>query len=246
MIDAAPSKLRIAVLEDTEPDARTLLGHIADTGMDVEIERFSNGEDFLKVFSSGAFDLIFLDIYMEELSGVETAEHIRAVDSRTTIVFTTTSEDFTREGYRLNAYKYMLKPIEKEDVVESLELAAVKRDRVRQTSLDIISKGEFVSIPYSDIEYVESRYSRSIVVVQSGEEYPTSISLDSLENLLKPPRFLRSHRAFIVNLDHVDDVDEDFIMDNGAVAYIRVKDHKRIKNAYDDYIFNSTRGDLDI
>jgi DNA-binding LytR/AlgR family response regulator len=180
---------------------------------------------------------------MGELSGVETAEMIRTQDTDVVIVFTTTSEDFTREGYRLNAYKYMIKPVIRMDVKESLELALVKRDRNFEANLEIISEGRAVSIPFNSIEYVESRDSRSYIKTACGEEYSTITSLDSLETLLNPPRFLRSHRAFIVNLDHVDDIDDDFIMDNGDIAYIRVKDHKRIKNKYDDYIFSKIRSD---
>jgi DNA-binding LytR/AlgR family response regulator len=69
------------------------------------------------------------------------------------------------------------------------------------------------------------------------------MTIDALEKLLPPPRFLRSHRSFIVNLDHVDELEEDFIMDNGEIAYVAVKNHRKIKHAYDDYLFSSARGD---
>jgi DNA-binding LytR/AlgR family response regulator len=68
------------------------------------------------------------------------------------------------------------------------------------------------------------------------------MTIDDLEKLLPAPRFLRSHRSFIVNLDHVWDIEEDFIMDTGARAYIAVKHHRKIKHAYDDYLFSSARG----
>lgn len=235
--------LRLAICEDTEPDMAHLIAHIEGSLVNHTLDVFKSGEDFIKEFAKGKYDLIFLDVFMGELSGVDTAERIRELDSDVVIVFTTTSEDFTRESYRLNAYKYMIKPVFKEDVEESLDLAAVKRDRNLEASLEIISDGRAVSIPFNSIEYVESRDSRSYIVTDDGKEFPTIISLDSLETLLNPPRFIRSHRAFIVNLDHVDDVDDDFIMDNGDVVYIRVKDTKRIKNTYDDYLFSKTRSD---
>jgi len=235
--------LLIAVCEDTEPDLLVLKTLIENSGVNYTLDIFKNGESFIAAFEKGKYDLIFLDVFMEELSGVDTAEKIRELDANVVIVFTTTSEDFTREGYRFNAYKYMIKPILKEDVEESIDLAVVKRDRDLEASLEIISDGRAVSIPFNDIEYVESRDSRSRIVTSDGQEYPTIVSLDSLETLLSPPRFLRSHRAFIVNLDHVDDIDDDFIMDNGDIAYIRVKDHRRIKNQYDDYVFSKIRSD---
>ena len=235
--------LRIAVCEDTESDLRNLKNLIEATGTSFELDVFGTGEAFIEVFNKGDYDLIFLDVFMAELSGVDTAEKIRELDNDVVIVFATTSEDFTREGYRLNAYKYMIKPVIKSDVEESIDLAAVRRDRNRAASLEVISEGKLVAISFNDVVYVESRDSRSYIVTAAGGEYSVSASLDSLESLLTPPRFLRSHRAFIVNLDHVDDIDDDFIMDNGDIAYIRVKDHRKIKNKFDDYIFSRVRSE---
>lgn len=240
---AGKPPLIIAICEDTEPDLRHLTSLIENSGINYLQSVFKRGEEFISGFVKGMYDLVFLDVFMDNLSGVAVAEKIREVDTDVVIVFTTTSEDYTREGYRLNAYKYMIKPIIAEDVEESLNLAIVKRDRNLEARLDIISDGQPVSIPFSSIEYVESRDSRSHVVTQEGREYTTITPLDSLETLLNPPRFLRSHRAFIVNLDHVDDVEDDFIMDNGDIAYIRVKGYKRIKNKYDDYLFSKTRNE---
>ena len=243
MENSGKPSLRIAICEDTESDLKRLKGFIENSGIAYVLDVFTSGEALIAQFKKSSYDIIFLDVFMEELSGVETAERIREEDSLVVIVFVTTSEDFTREGYRLNAYKYMIKPIIKEDVEESLDLAIVKRDRTLEAALEIISDGKAVSIPFNDIVYVESRDSRSYVITSSGDEYPTVTPLDSLETLLTPPRFLRTHRAYIVNLDHVDDVDDDFIMDNGNVAYIRVKDQRRIKNKYDDYLFSKVRSD---
>jgi DNA-binding LytR/AlgR family response regulator len=235
--------LLIAICEDTESDLKKLKGFIEASGTLFELDVYEDGADLIAEFTKGRYDLVFLDVFMEQLSGVETAEQIRQVDTEVVIVFATTSDDYTREGYRLNAYKYMIKPVLRSDVEESLDLALVRRDRNLAASLDIISDNKPVSIPFSEILYVESRDSRSHVVTADQRNYSTVATLDNLQTLLSPPRFLRTHRAFIVNLDHVDDVDDDFIMDNGDVAYIRVKDRKRIKNKFDDYVFSKIRSD---
>lgn len=243
MENSGKPPLRIAICEDTESDLRNLKTLIEGSGTDFELDIFPSGEAFIEIYKKGVYDLVFLDVFMAELTGVETAEKIRELDNDVVIIFTTTSEDFTREGYRLNAYKYMIKPVIKSDVDESIDLASVKRDRNRAASLEVISDGKLVAISFNDVVYVESRDSRSYIVTAAGEEYSVVASLDSLESLLTPPRFLRSHRAFIVNLDHVDDFEDDFIMDNGDIAYIRVKDHRKIKNKYDDYIFSRVRSE---
>ena len=237
------SALRVGICEDVKSEADTLIELINQSKHAVEIQSFSSGEAFLEVFEPDSFDLVFLDVYMGEVSGVQTAERIREVDSQVVIVFTTTSEDYTREGYRLNAYKYMIKPIYYEDVLDSLELALMKRDRAQGATIQIVCEGEPVTLPLATIEFVEASNRRSIFNMEDGSTYSTLTTIDALEKLLPAPRFLRSHRAFIVNLDHVVDVDNDFIMGSGTRAYIRVKDFRRIKHAYDDYLFNNIRSD---
>lgn len=233
--------LRIALCEDTPADTDVLTALIHTSDIPYNLDSFASGEAFLEGFAKDKYDLIFLDVYMDELSGVQTAERIRELDSQAVIVFTTTSDDFTREGYRLNAYKYLLKPVVKEDVVDALELATLKRDRAQGATLVIVTENVPVVIPLNDIIFVESSNRRSLVYTPE-ETYATTMTIDALEKLLPSPRFLRSHRSFIVNLDHVDDLEEDFIMDNGEVAYVAVKSHRKIKHAYDDYLFNSARG----
>jgi DNA-binding LytR/AlgR family response regulator len=236
------SALKIALCEDTPVEADMLTELIGLSGVSSTLECFPTGEAFLETFEKEKYDLIFLDVYMGELTGVQTAEKIREVDTQVVIVFTTTSEDFTREGYRLNAYKYLLKPVVMEDVVDALELATLKRDKAQGATLAIVTDNVPVVIPLNDILYVESSNRKSLIYTTDGS-YATTMTVDALEKLLPPPRFIRSHRSFIVNLDHVDDIEEDFIMDNGEIAYIAVKSYRKIKHAYDDYLFSTARGD---
>ncbi|MDR2106609.1 MAG: LytTR family DNA-binding domain-containing protein [Coriobacteriales bacterium] len=236
------SALRIALCEDTSVDADLLVALIDMSTIPYVLDTFPSGEALLEVFAKEKYDLIFLDVYMGELTGVQTAERIRDIDTQVVIVFTTTSDDFTREGYRLNAYKYLLKPVVSEDVLDALELATLKRDKAQGATLAIVTDNVPVVIPLNDIVFVESSNRRSLIYT-TGETYATTMTIDALEKLLPSPRFLRSHRSYIVNLDHVDDLEEDFIMDNGDIAYVAVKNHRKIKHAYDDYLFSSVRGD---
>ena len=243
-ISTDTTPLRVAICEDVKSEEERLVALIDNANFNLDLQCFVTGEDFLEIFVPGAFDLIFLDVYMGKITGVETAERIREEDSQVVIVFTTTSEDFTREGYRLNAYKYVLKPVTYEDVLDSLELATMKRDRAQGAVVQIVcDDGEPVTIPLADIVFVEANNRRSVFNLTDGTTHATITTIDALEKLLPSPRFLRSHRAFIVNLDHVVDVDEDFIMDNDMRAYIRVKDFRRIKHIYDDYLFSNERSD---
>jgi DNA-binding LytR/AlgR family response regulator len=240
--NSGDSALKVALCEDTPVDADLLVALIDMSKIAYTLDSFSSGEALLEVFEKEKYDLVFLDVYMGELTGVQTAERIRDIDTQVVIVFTTTSDDFTREGYRLNAYKYLLKPVVEEDVVDALELATLKRDKAQGATLAIVTDNVPVFIPFNDIVFVESSNRKSLIYTTS-ETYATTMTIDALEKLLPSPRFLRSHRSYIVNLDHVDDLEEDFIMDNGDIAYVAVKNHRKIKHAYDDYLFSIVRGD---
>jgi len=234
--------LRIAIAEDTKSDTDILVDMINRCQQQSSVSLYESGEQFLRSFEKGMFDLIFLDVFMYELNGIETAERIRDIDTAVVIVFTTTSDDFTRESYRLNAYKYLVKPLVVTDVQDALDLATMKRDKAQGATLAIVWENVPVVIPLVDILYIESSNRRSLVYTDD-EVYSTSMTIDALEKLLPQPRFLRSHRSYIVNLDRVDEVSDDFIMDNGSIAYITVKNHRRIKQKYEDYVFSKVRGD---
>jgi DNA-binding LytR/AlgR family response regulator len=241
-IDTEGPALRIALCEDTSFDTELLSTLIEMSKINYQLECFPTGESMLEDFEKDKYDLIFLDVYMGELTGVQTAEQIRELDTQVVIIFTTTSDDFTREGYRLNAYKYLLKPVAQEDILDALELATLKRDKAQGATLAIVTDNTPVVIPLSDIIYIESSNRRSLIYTMTNT-YATTMTIDDLEKLLPYPRFLRSHRSYIVNLDHVDDVADDFIMDNGSITYIAVKNHRKIKHIYDDYLFSTVRNE---
>ena len=235
--------LRVAIVEDTGSDVDILIQLINASQHSCSVASFESGEALLTDFEKGIYDLIFLDIFMYELNGVQTAERIREVDTQVVIVFTTTSEDFTREGYRLNAYKYLVKPLVDEDVQDALDLAVLKRDKAQGATLAIVYENVPVVIPLNEILFIESANRRSLVHTDD-EVYPTTMTIDALEKLLPSPRFTRSHRSYLVNFDRVDEVSNDFIMDNGTVAYITVKNHRKLKRAYEDYVFSKVRSDV--
>jgi DNA-binding LytR/AlgR family response regulator len=222
-------------------DSGRLASFIKDSEYTASIDCFRSGEEFLASFTSGWYDLIFLDVYMGGINGVDVAEVIRRTDFRVVIIFTTTSEDFTKESYRLNAYKYLVKPFSPADVTDALELARLKRDKVISDVYTIIVDGKAVKIPLDDIYYADVHGYKSLLHVTDGI-IEVNTTIDNLEKLLPPPRFLRCHRSFVVNLDYVKGIDDgDFVMVNGDKAYIRVKDFRKIKTAYESYLYDEAR-----
>ena len=110
--------MNIAIIDDLKTDSDRLVGLI-NTYMEQHrlqcrtMDLFSSGEAFLDTFTAGKYHLIFLDIYMDGITGMETAKRIRQTDHDCRIIFITTSPEFAVESYNVNASFYLLKPIGK-------------------------------------------------------------------------------------------------------------------------------------
>lgn len=235
--------LKIAICEDTPADAELLLSHLAEIGIAAEAEAFSSGEALLAAFLPGKYDLIFLDIYMGGIRGVDAASEIRKVDRTVTLAFTTTSKEHALESYRLKAASYLEKPVRREDVQEVLELARTKRDSAAYITLLI--EGVNRKLPVESILFFEQQ-NHAILVHTQAETLRTSqtVKLCHIEPML-PDCFFRCHHSFIVNLRAVREVDKGlkiFTMQDGSRVHIRHQTLKKAVQAYESCLFESVRG----
>jgi DNA-binding LytR/AlgR family response regulator len=219
--------LQIAVCEDTPADAARIKQHIENSGIPSEVSYFESGEDFLRSFRAERYDLVFMDIYMSGETGVQIAEKLRKTDKNTTLVFTTTSLDHTLESYRLKAVSYLEKPVQAEDIKEALELTLAKR-KTRATITVTTEGGKNKDVPLDSIIFFEHQNHVVTLTTTTGVLRTIQAArLDEMEKRLPMPPFLRCHRSFIVNLNHVQKIDKDthsFTMINGGRADIQQRD----------------------
>jgi DNA-binding LytR/AlgR family response regulator len=211
--------LRIAVCEDLPTDMEIIKNHIVSSGFPLELSCFVSGEEFLRSFSAGRYDVIFMDIFLGGESGVKIAENIRRKDRHATLAFTTISTEHYSDGYNLKAYRYIKKPAEASHVEETLNYALMKKNN-RAAIPVIMEGGKARAIPLDAIMFFEQKDKViTVVTTESGTlRTSQSVRLDDLENALPKPRFLRCHRSMIVNLSHVGGVDKDthsFILHDG-------------------------------
>ena len=107
--------LRLAICDDRTEDRERLCRLLKEYGqynnLELTVDQWSTGEDFLLSFAPGRYQLVFLDIYMKQINGVETARTIREQDEDCAIVFVTTSPEHAVEGFSVNALHYLLKPL---------------------------------------------------------------------------------------------------------------------------------------
>ena len=236
--------MKIAVCDDSSAVRKRISEYItqyADQFMlDFQIETFQTGADLLDAFQKSEFKIIFLDIIMDGISGVETAYRIRKKDSECMVVFITTSPDFMAEGFDLGAVHYLLKPLTYKMVEEALNRC--KRLFIESEKyLSIVTNRHTVRVRFKDILYIEV-YGKCTFIHTLNGSLKTYNPLFKIATLLIDGPFLECHRCYIVNMCYISDVLEDcFKLDNGEKIPIRRKGRQAIKDGYYKYFLNSMR-----
>lgn len=239
-------KLRVAICEDIKKDRDLLLAQIRESGIPSKCDTFISGEALLARFKKGMYHLIYLDIFMDKLNGMEAAAAIRAIDDGVLLAFTTTSRVHAFEANKYRSLLYIEKPVTLEPVKHTLTLAAALHDKLKDEVLTIYTEAVQVDVPHSELVYIEVINQRCILHLREGKQIAasTTLNINDLEAALPKPRFCRTHRSFIVNLDMVKRVGvKDFEMIDGGVAYITQRDRRRILDRYDEWLFGNVMGE---
>jgi len=135
--------MNIAVVDDLAVGRETLVNYLneyfSERNMNVTISDFSDAESFVTQFENNKYNMIFFDIYMPGMSGIEAASTVRKTDSSVEIIFLSTSNNFACESYSVNAFCYLVKPITK-DAVESLMQRYFEKYEEPSKSLSVLYK----------------------------------------------------------------------------------------------------------
>jgi DNA-binding LytR/AlgR family response regulator len=190
--------------------------------------RFSNAIEALSYINQQEVNLIFMDIQMPDLSGMELARILDGKkDSGTTrVIFCTAYHQFALEGYKVEALDYLLKPYSYEDFLTAATKAYQYFGRIgnlAQPSLPttpaasadyIFLKVEYqlIKVVLKDITHIEA-YKDYVKVHLTSKNHPllSLTSMKNMEELLPKDRFMRVHRSFIVSLDHIDSISKNII-----------------------------------
>ncbi len=198
--------------------------------LEFRIETASDGAEMLALWKPGRWDIIFLDIYMPEMNGIEAARRLRKVDKSCEIVLATTSREHGVEGYELRALDYLTKPFTQQEVDGAMDWFLQQRAEKLQEMTFRTQWGE-QAIRTQDIRYVESR-GHSCIVHTEGEEYSVRGSIDELSADLGGASFFRCHQSFLLNFAHVSGIGKRaFLMDDGERVPISAANVSRSKAA---------------
>lgn len=196
--------LKIAVCDDLPTDRQRLISLIKSKVPDCEITEYESGEALLRNIESGArFDMIFLDIFMDGISGVEAAGLIRKFDSDALLVFVSISDDFYRESYDLYAFNYLVKPLEKDKLNEVLTRAMEQLNKDTEQVVRISFMGSLHTVSCSQILYLSSEQHSVNFYLKNGGILKSYSKLDDFVSQLPSEDFVRCHQSYIVNLNQV-------------------------------------------
>lgn len=212
--------MRIAIVDDI-PEERNLLQERLKTlfskrNLCVEFFLYESGEDFLANAEQEAFSVVFLDIYMNGITGMETATKLRTFDTNCLLIFTTTSTEHALEGFRVRAMHYLVKPYTEYDLYHLID-EMLQRLPKSDNYLDIKVNGSDVRLRFGDIVYAEHlshmihiyTTTQTLIIRQSFKEFISTFQEDE--------RFFLCNRGSLVNLQHVLDFDGMmFQMNTGA------------------------------
>lgn len=210
--------ISIAVCDDEILECSALAKKIKsiceNLNTEVSVKEFYHANDM--AVSDDNFDLIFLDILMPEINGMEVAKQIRKSKTKSKIVFVTVTKNYVFEAYDVEAYHYLMKPVN-QDKLKNIITRAVKDIQTDENKeYLVLSTGKNKrKILLKDILYIES-YGRTIVFHCNKEEITEYRKIGELENNLSDKNFFRIHKSFIVNLEHIETYTrKEAVLENG-------------------------------
>lgn len=193
---------RAAICDDNSADITYISNMVkkwaSDTGTAIQIDSFVSAESFLFQYEEdNAYDILFLDIEMGKMSGIELARKIRRNNRTVQIIFITGYMEYIAEGYDVEALHYLLKPVTELKLREVLARAAEKLKHKEKELYIRDTFGGMIRIPLYEIRFLEVM--KNYVTIHAMEDYTVKKPLHELERELDE-RFFRTGRSFIVNL----------------------------------------------
>ncbi|HBG1252170.1 TPA: response regulator transcription factor [Clostridioides difficile] len=194
----------------------------------IELFEFNSGEELLETNLEG-IDIFFLDIKMLQLTGMDVAKIIRETNDTSEIIFITSIVDYIQEGYKVRAYRYLLKPIDFGDLNESILSCMSDIIKKRENFMLIENKGIINKILINSIMYIEVR-KKVLTIHTKNDTYYTKNSMDKIELELEKYNFFRCHKSYLINLEYIQFICKNTVVINDEdvpVSKYRMADLKK-------------------
>lgn len=236
------NELRIAVVDDMEQD-RVLIAAETDAVLRSakithSIDCYADAGALLGAIRSGKkYTLLLLDVLMDEMDemdGMALAKELRDRGNNTAIIFISISQEMACRGYRVDAARYLVKPLDREELKEALLHCYDQWQDKKEILLPTFHGQHRTS--FTDIQYVEA-YDRGTRFFLTNETVETKLKFSETEALLPKATFLMCHRAYIVNLALTKNIRQyEFIMKSGTVVPISRYRYNEVNRQFVDFV----------
>lgn len=237
--------LRIAICDDMPDELQSLVlltnQYISAESIDAEVTKFSHPDALLLAIETESFHLYILDIVMPMVNGLELGKKIRHLCREAQIIYATTEPQFALQAYAASPINYLIKPINKQQLFDTLTLAISKVDLAEEQSFTVKTSESLRVLKLSDIACCEYRNHAVIFNLTNGEEVVSRTIRENFSQyslpILKDRHFLQCHTSFVVNMRRVERFAKDsFTLYGGKIIPIAAKKYPTVRDAYMDYL----------
>lgn len=230
--------ISIAVCDDNTIECLSISNKIHDfllqTGVEHMILEFFDGSELLE--SNNSFDIVFLDIKMKKIDGLQTAELLRKKIKHYILIFVTSYQEYVYQAFDVEAFNYILKPINNHKLARTLERAIAKNANQRDNFIIINKNREIIKINLSDVIYFEIQ-GRVINVHYHNTTVQYYERLSTLEQKLYGQNFFRCHKSYLINLQYVEKFNKIEIgMDNGDTVLLSKRRYEEFTKKFLSYM----------
>lgn len=202
--------IKIAIVEDEVMYANQLQDYLKqyekENGELFEITVYTDGDEIVHKYRS-QFDIILMDVEMKFMDGMSAAEEIRKVDTEVVIIFITNMPQYAIRGYAVDALDYVLKPVSYFAFSQRLSRAIGRMKKRETKNISVNVKGGTIRLDVANIYYIESQGHTLIFHTASGS-YEAPGTMKEVEDKLGRLNFFRGNKGYLINLTHVDGVQD--------------------------------------
>lgn len=210
---------------------------LEEENIEYEIQTYDDMQTMIKgvLDENSDFDVLLSDILAVGMNGIEAAEEIRRLGDRLPIVFISSTAEFALDGYRVNALRYLQKPVQMDKLKEALLEAYANKGNPKKEYLSFQVADKFYKVNLDDIIYLESM-GRDTQVVTKEEMITVHAKFSDMEKQVPAKRFVRCHRSYIINMSEVKDIARyRFLTKGGVEIPISQLQYTEVKQAFIDF-----------
>lgn len=230
--------IKVAIVEDDPVYQKQLSAYIREyeneTGERFEIRQFMDGYEIVERYTAN-YDIIFLDIQMRLMDGMEAARKIRKKDENVILIFITNMAQYAIQRYAVNALDYVLKPISRFAFYQELDKAVKRLAANSGNYLTVRQDSGIIRLKTQQISYLESQ-GHNIIVHSDGGVYTFRGTMKDMEQKLASESFVRCNSGYLVNLKYVQEVNQNIVTVLGEELTISRPRKKAFMEALTDYL----------